>query len=72
MMTDGTADLPKDALTALITDHVLTTKAIVDAQATEDWTAASAADLEAGDHMQMLADPLAKAIVAKLPEKFAN
>ena len=68
----GATDLPKDALTALITDHVLTTKAIVDAQATEDWTAASAADLEAGDHMQMLADPLAKAIVAKLPEKFAN
>ncbi len=68
----GATDLPKDALTALITDHVLTTKAIVDAQASEDWSAASAADLMAGDHMQMLADPLAKAIVAKLPEKFAN
>jgi len=68
----GATDLPKDALTALITDHVLTTKAIVDAQATEDWTAASAADRTAGQHMQMIGDPLAAAIVAKLPEKFAN
>ena len=68
----GATDLPADVLTTLITDHVLTTKAIVDAQATEDWTAVAAADLMAGDHMQMIGDPLAAAIVAKLPEKFAN
>ncbi|MGK2851236.1 MAG: hypothetical protein ACSLFN_10050 [Candidatus Limnocylindrales bacterium] len=68
----GATDLPKDALVSLITDHVLTTKAIVDAQATQDWTAASAADRTAGQHMQMIGDPLAAAIVAKLPEKFAN
>jgi hypothetical protein len=68
----GATDLPKDALTNLIKDHVLTTKAIVDAQATEDWTAAAAADRMAGQHMEMIGDPLAKAIVAKLPDMFAN
>ena len=68
----GATDIPKDALTALITDHVLTTKAIVDAQFTEDWTAVAAADRTAGQHMQMIGDPLAAAIVAKLPEKFSN
>ena len=68
----GATDLPNAALTELIKTHVLTTKAVVDAQASEDWTAAAAADLAAGEHMQLIADPLAKAIVAKLPEKFAN
>ena len=66
----GATDLPVDVLTTLITDHVLTTKAIVDAQATEDWTAIAAADLTAADHMQMIGDPLAAAIVAKLPAEF--
>ena len=66
----GATDLPKDALTKLITEHVLTTKAIVDAQAKGDWTAIAAADRMAGQHMKMLGDPLAKAIVAKLPAKF--
>jgi hypothetical protein len=63
-------DLPVDALTALITEHVLTTKAIVDAQAAGDAVAAAAADRTAAQHMQMLGDPLATAIVAKLPDKF--
>ena len=66
----GATDLPNDALVALITDHVLTTKAIVDAQGAGDAEAAAAADREAGQHMAMLADPLAAAIVAKLPDKF--
>ncbi len=68
----GATDLPLDAVTALVKDHVLTTAAIVDAQATGDWEAASAADRTAAQHMQMIGDPLAAAIVAKLPEMFAN
>ena len=66
----GATDLPKDALTQLTQEHILTTKAIVDAQASMDWTAAAAADRVAGQHMEMIADPLAKAIVAKLPDLF--
>ena len=59
----GATGLPNDALTALIKEHVLTTKAVVDAQAKKDWTAAAAADRTAGQHMEMIGDPLAKAIV---------
>ena len=66
----GATDFPKDALTQLTQEHILTTKAIVDAQATMDWTATAAADRMAGQHMEMIADPLAKAIVAKLPDLF--
>jgi hypothetical protein len=67
----GATDLPKAAVTDLVKEHVLTTKAIVDAQAKGDWTAAAAADRMAGQHMEMIGDPLAKAIVAKLPAKFS-
>ncbi|MEX1171194.1 MAG: hypothetical protein WEG56_01155 [Chloroflexota bacterium] len=68
----GATDLPLDAVTSLVEEHILTTKAIVDTQASGDWAAASAADRMAGQHMQMIADPLASAIVAKLPDMFAN
>jgi hypothetical protein len=67
----GATNLPEAAVTELVKEHVLTTKAIVDAQAKGDWKAAAAADRMAGQHMEMLGDPLVKAIVAKLPEKFA-
>ena len=67
----GATGLPNDALTGLIKEHVLTTKAVVDAQAKGDWTATAAADRMAGQHMEMIGDPLAKAIVAKLPAKFS-
>ena len=66
----GATDLPKDALTQLTQEHILTTKAFVDAQATMDWTATAAADRMAGQHLEMIADPLAKASVAKLPDLF--
>jgi hypothetical protein len=67
----GATDLPEAAITDLVKEHVLTTKAIVDAQAKGDWTAAASADRLAGQHMEMLGDPLAAAIVAKLPAKFS-
>ena len=66
----GATGLPKDALADLTTEHVLTTKAIVDAQGAKDVEAAAMADRTAGQHMQMIGDPLAKAIVAKLPDMF--
>ncbi len=66
----GATGLPEDALADLITEHVLTTKAIVDAQGSGDAAAAATADREAGMHMRMLGDPLAEAIVAAQPESF--
>jgi hypothetical protein len=67
----GATDLPKDALASLLSEHVVTTKAVVDAQAKGDFEAIAAADRMAAQHMEMIADPLAKAIVAKLPAKFS-
>ena len=66
----GATGLPEDALAELITEHVLTTKAVVDAQGSGDAAAAADADREAAMHMRMLGDPLAEAIVAALPESF--
>ncbi len=67
----GATDLPEAAVTDLVKEHVLTTKAIVDAQAKGDWTAVAAADRAAGQHMAMIGNPLAKAIVTKLPAMFS-
>jgi hypothetical protein len=59
-----------------VTAHVLMTKDVVDAQVAnktstaETATAVATKDLMSARHMQMLGDPLAKAIVAKVPEKF--
>ena len=64
-------DLPKATLTTLITDHVLTTKGVVDAQFAKNWTEVASKDRAAAQHMQMLGDPLAEAIVKKNPTKFA-
>ena len=66
----GPTGLPEDALAELITEHVLTTKAIVDAQGSGDAAAAADADRQAAMHMRMLGDPLAEAIVAAQPESF--
>lgn len=76
-LIQGATGLPLPAVTSLVTAHVTTTKAIVDAQylaqttpSAANYTAAVAKDLEAGRHMAMLGDPLAIAIVTKLPAKF--
>jgi hypothetical protein len=67
----GATGLPEEELAELITHHVITTKAVVDAQGARDVSAAAMADLTAGQHMQMIGDPLAAAIVAALPDSFA-
>lgn len=68
----GATGLPKDAVAELTKTHVLTTKGVVDAQGAKDVAAAAQQDRAAAQHMEMIGDPLAKAIVAKLPEKFTN
>jgi len=62
--------LPLAAVTDLVTQHVLTTKAVVDAQGAGDVAAAAEADRAAAMHMKMIGDPLAEAIVAAMPDKF--
>jgi hypothetical protein len=67
----GATGLPEESLAELITHHVVSTKAVVDAQASGDDGAAAAADVEAARHMRQIGDPLAAAIVDVLPEAFA-
>lgn len=64
--------LPKEAVAGLVKDHVLTLKAVIDAQAAGDAARAWAATQAAADHMGMIADPLAAAIAKQFPSKFAN
>jgi len=66
----GATGLPADAIAGLTKDHVLTTKAVVDDQGKKDAAAAASADRMAAQHMQKIGDPPAKAIVAKVPNKF--
>jgi len=68
----GATGLPRDAVAELTKTHVLTTKDVVDAQGAKDVAGAATKDRLAAQHMQMIGDPLAKAIVAKLPAKFAG
>ncbi len=66
----GATGLPEDAVAELVTDHVLQTKAVVDAQASGDAAAAADADRTAAMHMRMIGDALAPAIVEAQPEAF--
>jgi hypothetical protein len=68
----GATDLPEDALADLTSEHVVTTKDVVDAQASGDAAATAEADRTAAQHMRMIGDPLAAAIVAKLADQFAG
>ena len=68
----GATGLPEDAVTGLVTEHVLQTKAVVDAQAAKDDAAAYAAIRTAYAHMSMIGDALAGAIVAQNPDKIAG
>ncbi|MGE3594480.1 MAG: hypothetical protein AB7N70_02955 [Dehalococcoidia bacterium] len=63
-------NLPKETIAGLVTDHVLTLKAVVDAQASGDQARQYAAIREAYGHMHMIADPLAGAIVTQFPDTF--
>jgi hypothetical protein len=64
--------LPKDAVADLVKMHILSLKDVVDAQAAHNPTLAYQKIREASHHMQMIADPLAAAIAAQFPDKFAS
>ena len=64
--------LPKPVVADLVKHHVLTLKAVIDAQGANDQERAFAALRTGAGHMQMIADPLAGAIVKQFPEKIAG
>jgi hypothetical protein len=63
-------NLPKSAVADLVKHHVVSLKAVIDAQASRDYAGAYAAERAATAHMKMIADPLAQAIVKQFPDKF--
>ncbi len=62
--------LPADTVKSLVTEHVLTTKQIVDDQYAKNWTKVATDTRAAYAHMKMLGDPLSAAIAKKMPSKF--
>ena len=65
-------NLPKSVVADLVKDHVVTLKDVIDAQASKDPGRAYTALRSAAGHMQMIADPMAEAIVKQFPDKFAS
>ncbi|HEY7040913.1 MAG TPA: copper amine oxidase N-terminal domain-containing protein [Methylomirabilota bacterium] len=65
-------NLPRPVVADLVKHHVLTLKAVIDAQAAQDQERAFTALRTGAGHMQMIADPLAGAIVKQFPEKIAG
>ena len=67
----GATGLTTKVVSDLTTQHVLTTKAIVDAQAAADWPTVARDDRAAAQHMEMIGDPLSSAIVATMAQRFS-
>lgn len=70
-LSSATPALPKDAVAELVKGHILSLKAVIDAQAARNYKLAFEKIREASHHMQMIGDPLADAIAAQFPDKFA-
>ncbi len=71
-LSSANPNLPKDVVAELVKTHVLTLKDVIDAQAAKNPVKAYTALRTAAGHMQMIADPLAGAIVKQFPDKFAG
>jgi len=57
---------------ALVKDHILTLKDVVDAQAAREWPKVYANLRTAASHMAMIADPLSMAIAQQFPDRYAQ
>jgi hypothetical protein len=71
-LSSANPNLPKGVVADLVKHHVVTLKDVIDAQASRDYARAYAAERGAVAHMQMIADPLASAIVKQYPDKFTG
>jgi len=69
-LSSANPNLPKSAVSELVKGHILTLKAVVDAQAVGDWPKAYGAIRSAYGHMHMIGDPLATAIAKQFPTRY--
>src|SRR2546427_11454709 len=65
-------NLSKSVVADLVKHHVVTLKAVIDAQASKDQAKTFATLRAAAGHMQMIADPPAGAIAKRSPDKFGG
>jgi plastocyanin len=63
-------NLPRDTVASLVKDHVLSLKAVIDAQKARDQAGVYNGLREAIGHMGHIADPLAGAIAKQFPDRF--
>jgi hypothetical protein len=71
-LSGANPNLPKAVVADLVKHHVLTLKAVIDAQAAKDQGRVYTALRTGAGHMQMIADPLAGAIAKQFPDKIAG
>jgi copper chaperone CopZ len=71
-LTSASPKLPKSTVAALVKDHILTLKDVVDAQAAREWPKVYASLRMAAGHMAMIADPLSMAIAQQFPGRYAQ
>jgi hypothetical protein len=69
-LSGANPNLPKAVVADLVKHHVVTLKDVIDAQAANDQSRAFTAERTGAGHMQMIADPLAEAIVQQFPDRF--
>lgn len=69
-LSGASPNLPKAVVADLVKHHVVTLKDVIDAQAAKDHARAFVAERTGAGHMQMIADPLAEAIVQQVPDRF--
>jgi hypothetical protein len=69
-INSATKTLPTDTVAELVRDHILTLKAVIDAQKANNQPAVYGNLRKALSHMQMIADPLSDAIVKQFPQRF--
>jgi hypothetical protein len=70
-LSSADPNLRNDGVAELVKTHVLTLKEVIDVQASGDVAQAYVALRHAADHMAMIANPLADAIVKQFPAKYA-
>jgi copper chaperone CopZ len=71
-LSGANPNLPKSVVADLVKHHVLTLKAVIDAQVARDEVKTFAALRAGAGHMRMIADPLAGAIVKQFPDRLAG
>jgi len=69
-LASANPNLPKDVVAGLVRTHIVTLKAVIDAQAAGKQAEVYTNLRAAAAHMQMIADPLAAAIVKQFPAQY--